>query len=86
LGGILIFDAALRTDRFGIGAFAIIVDAKDDRVVTFYQSNGFVLILGQSRRLFVPVATVLRAGAMRRTSRVDLRSLHRLLGSRATQA
>jgi predicted N-acetyltransferase YhbS len=31
LGRALIFDAAIRTDRLRIGAFAIIVDAKDDR-------------------------------------------------------
>jgi GNAT superfamily N-acetyltransferase len=62
LGRALIFDAAIRTDRFGIGAFAIIVDAKDDRAVAFYKSTGFALIPGESRRLFVPVATALRAG------------------------
>jgi GNAT superfamily N-acetyltransferase len=62
LGRALIFDAAIRTDRLGIGAFAIIVDAKDDRAVSFYQSSGFALIPGESRRLFVPVATALRAG------------------------
>jgi GNAT superfamily N-acetyltransferase len=61
LGSALIFDAAIRTDRLRIGAFAMIVDAKDDRAVTFYQSNGFALIPGQSRRLFVPVATALQA-------------------------
>ena len=60
LGRALIFDAAIRTDHLGIGAFAIIVDAKDDRAVEFYRSSGFALIPGQSRRLFVPVATALR--------------------------
>ena len=65
LGSALIFDAAIRTDRdrLRIGAFAMIVDAKDDRAVAFYQSNGFALIPGQSRRLFVPVATALQAHA-----------------------
>jgi len=63
LGRALIFDAAIRTDRLGIVAFAVIVDAKDDRAVAFYQANGFALIPGESRRLFVPVATVLRGGA-----------------------
>ena len=63
LGRALIFDAAIRTDRLGIGAFAIIVDAKDDRAVEFYRANGFALIPGEARRLFVPVATVLRGGA-----------------------
>jgi predicted N-acetyltransferase YhbS len=61
LGRALIFDAAIRTDRLRIGAFAIIDDAKDDRAAGFYQANGFALIPGESRRLFVPVATVLRA-------------------------
>jgi GNAT superfamily N-acetyltransferase len=61
LGRALIFDAAIRTDRLRIGAFAIIVDAKDDRAAAFYRSNGFALIPGESRRLFVPVATALRA-------------------------
>jgi len=57
LGRALIFDAAIRTDRLRIGAFAIIVDAKDDRAAAFYRSNRFALIPGESRRLFVPVAT-----------------------------
>jgi GNAT superfamily N-acetyltransferase len=60
LGKALIFDAAIRTDRLRIGAFAVIVDAKNDRAVAFYQSNGFALIPGESRRLFVPVATALQ--------------------------
>jgi GNAT superfamily N-acetyltransferase len=62
LGRALIFDAAIRTDRLGIGAFAIIVDAMDDRAAGFYQGNGFALMPGESRRLFVPVATALRGG------------------------
>lgn len=55
-----IFDAAIRTARMGIGVFALIVDAKDERAVDFYQSSGFALIPGETRRLFVPVATALR--------------------------
>jgi predicted N-acetyltransferase YhbS len=62
LGRTLIFDTAIRTDRLGIGAFAIIVDAKDDRAAGFYRANGFALIPGESRRLFVPVDTALRGG------------------------
>jgi hypothetical protein len=30
--------------------------------VSFYQSSGFTLIRGETRRLFVPVATALQAG------------------------
>jgi ribosomal protein S18 acetylase RimI-like enzyme len=61
LGRALIFDAAIRTDRLRIGAFAIIVDANDDRAVAFYRSTGFALIAGETRRLFVPVATALQS-------------------------
>jgi hypothetical protein len=31
--------------------------------VEFYRANGFALIPGQARRLFVPVATALRGGS-----------------------
>jgi GNAT superfamily N-acetyltransferase len=62
LGRALIFDAAIRADRLGIGAFAFIVDAKEDRAVAFYQANGFVLIPGETCRLFGPVVTALRGG------------------------
>jgi hypothetical protein len=51
----------LRIDSFGIGAFALVVDAKDDRAVAFYGSIGFALIPGEVRRLFVPIATTLQA-------------------------
>ncbi len=61
LGRALIIDAAIRTDRLGIGAFALIVDAKDENALAFYRSAGFILIPGETRRLFIPVATVLKA-------------------------
>jgi GNAT superfamily N-acetyltransferase len=61
LGKALIVDAAIRTDRFRIGAFAVIVDAKDDQAMAFYQSNGFALLPGETRRLFVPLTTLLRS-------------------------
>jgi hypothetical protein len=46
----------------GIGAYALIVDAKDEQARTFYEANGFTLIPGDSRRLFLPIATALAAG------------------------
>jgi GNAT superfamily N-acetyltransferase len=61
LGGALIADAVMRTDRLGVGAFALIVDAKDDRAQAFYEANGFVLLPGERRRLCVPLATALQA-------------------------
>jgi len=51
----------MRTDGFKIGAFALLVDAKDDRVIGFYESIGFALIPDEARRLFVPIATALQA-------------------------
>lgn len=61
LGPALVADAVMRTDSFGIGAFALVVDAKDSRAIAFYESVGFALIPGESRRLFVPIATALQA-------------------------
>jgi ribosomal protein S18 acetylase RimI-like enzyme len=60
LGRALIIDAAIRTDRMRIGAFAMIVDAKDDRALAFYRDNSFTLLPGETRRLFAPLATLLR--------------------------
>ena len=61
LGRALVADALMRTDNFGIGAFALIVDAKDARAVSFYQGAGFALIPDETRRLFLPIATALQA-------------------------
>lgn len=59
LGRALIADAAMRTDRFQIGAFALVVDAKDERAVAFYKATGFAMIPDEARRLFLPMATAL---------------------------
>ena len=60
LGSALIADAVVRTDRFGIGAFALIVDAKDERAKAFYEATGFVSLPGQPPRLCIPIETALR--------------------------
>jgi GNAT superfamily N-acetyltransferase len=57
LGRALVADALLRTDSFGIGAFALVVDAKDERAVAFYRANGFSSIPDEARRMFLPLAT-----------------------------
>jgi GNAT superfamily N-acetyltransferase len=67
LGSALVADAILRTDRLGIGAFALIVDAKDDRAKVFYEAIGFIPLPGQLRRLCVPMETALRALRDRRS-------------------
>ena len=61
LGGALIADAVVRADRLGIGVYALIVDAKDDRAKAFYEANGFILLAGGERRLCLPMATAIRA-------------------------
>ena len=59
LGRALVADAVIRTSSFRIGAFALIVDAKDKAAVAFYEANGFVPIPNEARRLFLPIATAL---------------------------
>lgn len=61
LGSALIADAIMRVDRLGIGAFALIVDAKDDRAKMFYEANGFVRLPDEERRLCLPIETAFRA-------------------------
>ena len=63
LGRALVADAVIRTSSLGIGAFALIVDAKDKAAVTFYEANGFMLIPNEPRRLFLPIATALELQA-----------------------
>jgi predicted N-acetyltransferase YhbS len=61
LGIALIADAVVRADRLGIGAFALIVDAKDERAKAFYEAAGFVALHGQPLRLCIPIETALHA-------------------------
>jgi len=60
LGRALVADAAMRANSFGIGAFALIVDAKDETAAAFYRANGFLRIPDETRRLFLPMATALQ--------------------------
>jgi GNAT superfamily N-acetyltransferase len=61
LGSALIADAVVRTDGIGIGAFALVVDAKDHRSTAFYTALGFVPLESEARQLCLPVETALRA-------------------------
>jgi GNAT superfamily N-acetyltransferase len=63
LGHALIADATIRTSQFGIGAFALIVDAKDAAAAAFYRKSGFMSIPDEERRMFLPIATALQAMA-----------------------
>ena len=61
LGAALLADAILRVSRTELGVFAIVVDAKDAAATRFYQHHGFTALTGVARRLFLPIATALRA-------------------------
>jgi len=60
LGGVLLFDAISRTCTSGIGAYAVIVDAKDDQAVGFYECFGFQRFQHLERRLFLPISNALK--------------------------
>lgn len=60
LGGVLLVDAIQRTAESEIGAFALVVDAKDDRAVAFYQHFGFTVFESAPRMLFLPSSEGLR--------------------------
>jgi len=53
--------AGHRTLQADATAFAILVDAKNDRAVAFYQHQGFRGVIGRPRTLFLPIATMQHA-------------------------
>lgn len=57
LGSVLIADAAIRILRGDVKAFAIVVDAKDERAERFYLHQGFLPLAHRPRTLFLPLST-----------------------------
>lgn len=57
LGGIMVANALGQVIGSDIGAFAMLVDAKDDGAVAFYRHLGFLPAGTGDRTLFLPVAT-----------------------------
>ena len=57
LGAALLADAATRPLKSDAAAFTLVVDAKNDQAVAFYQHFGFRILASQPRTLFLPVAT-----------------------------
>jgi len=57
LGAALLADAASRTLKADVAAFTLLVDAKNDQSVAFYQRFGFRILASQPRTLFLPLAT-----------------------------
>jgi ribosomal protein S18 acetylase RimI-like enzyme len=56
LGGALLADAARRSMQSPPAVFALVVDAKDDQSVAFYEHHGFQRFSSQTRTLFIPLA------------------------------
>jgi ribosomal protein S18 acetylase RimI-like enzyme len=61
LGGALLADALDRAARSEIAAFALLVDAKDERAAAFYLHHGFMALPDSPLTLFLPLATVRRS-------------------------
>jgi len=57
LGGALLADAAARALKADAAAFTLLVDAKNDQAVAFYQRFGFRILASRPRTLFLPLAT-----------------------------
>nr|WP_242477081.1 GNAT family N-acetyltransferase [Halochromatium glycolicum] len=57
LGSAMLVDAARRVIESDIAAFALVVDAKDDQAVAFYEHHGFsrLDLEGAGRALFIPL-------------------------------
>jgi len=63
VGDRLVADAAMRVlaAARSVAAYAIVVDAKDERGRAFYESHGFIPLPSRPKRLFLPVEVVAAA-------------------------
>jgi len=60
LGAALLADAAHRAMSADIAAFTLLVDAKNEQAIAFYQRHGFRTLASQPMTLFLPLATAAR--------------------------
>jgi GNAT superfamily N-acetyltransferase len=56
LGAALLADAAHRAAHSDIAGFTLLVDAKNEKAVAFYEHHGFRALTSQPRVLFLPLA------------------------------
>ncbi len=61
LGEAMLADAVARAVKADVAAYALVVEAKNDPVVTFYQRFGFRAVASQPRVLLLPIATARNA-------------------------
>lgn len=55
LGGALLYDAVQRSTESDIAVYALLVDAKDDLAVRFYEHHGFHRFASRPNVLFLPI-------------------------------
>jgi GNAT superfamily N-acetyltransferase len=58
LGAALLADALKRAASAEIAAYALLVDAKDEKAASFYKYHGFIALPDSPLILFLPLATV----------------------------
>lgn len=57
-GPVLLADAIARVKGSGVGTFAVIVEAKDDKAKAFYEHHGFMPFPSNPLKLFLPLSNV----------------------------
>ncbi|PHR92744.1 MAG: GNAT family N-acetyltransferase [Blastopirellula sp.] len=60
LGGGILSDAIRRAITSGVACFAVVVDAKDEGAVSFYEHFGFIRLKSQPKSLFLTVSLELQ--------------------------
>ena len=75
LGEFLLLDAIRRVVRASdvVGVYAVVVDAKNDRALAFYERYGFRSFPSTARRLFLPLRTFEMLGAVNRKTTLEVR-------------
>lgn len=60
LGEFILLDALRRSRAASeqVASFAVVVDAKDLRAITFYRNYGFIALPSINQRLFLPMRTI----------------------------
>ncbi len=61
LGAAMLMNAADRSLQAEAAAYTLLVDAKDDQAVAFYEHHGFRSLASQQRTLFLPLAVAQKA-------------------------
>ena len=58
LGAALLWDAIERAARSEVVVYGVVVDAKDDDAVAFYEHHGFVMLSAEARQLVLPLTNL----------------------------